>query len=569
MTESLEGPLRGPVVFAAPQPGALMGAAARGAEYLHRFAAQLADRYADAGGSSVAETAQDLTVAVLAAVDADDTQWRITASEFVNRLGSVHQMEVDDFTNGIDHRLEYTPTPDYEPVASGGDVRGMLAAWGRGIVGDYEARYERAGVEPFETISRDLLSDVMHRMGELDPAFDHHRFLGAQLARYQEVCEFNTPDDLWEGVACDDCTLIIANDDDTSIPDPAAHRAAMAARMAGLSQVVVGDAVEDFSTRACDCCSTQLAGARHTVTGTLTHPADPTRPELDDIPGGGVSVEEVLAELNATSVWDPPRAHDTAYPVVNEAALAAAEACLAAQASLNRAGDHTTLPVEAGGAYGRVKNATLDALSYAVQGRPYQGPPAVPDVIDDVYATAIESDTTLAAALEHHRAQYSAAGRNLAGEFVLVNSHGWKGPVPAPAERVFWAEGGFGCDPDKLGTKVFGRIVATGEECFIRRGDVARLATPDEIAAARAAHLLTTPNPAGPAVDAATPTPTTGPSPTPPAAVTPPPSTPSTSTAGSSVGSAGVGVPAPGRGPMTPGRIPGPGARGPALTGPA
>ena len=38
-----------------------------------------------------------------------------------------------------------------------------------------------------------------------------------------------------------------------------------------------------------------------------------------------------------------------------------------------------------------------------------------------------------------------------------------------PEEQIFLAESGFGCQPNSRGTKVFGRFLYDGEECYVRR----------------------------------------------------------------------------------------------------
>lgn len=37
--------------------------------------------------------------------------------------------------------------------------------------------------------------------------------------------------------------------------------------------------------------------------------------------------------------------------------------------------------------------------------------------------------------------------------------------------QYFFAESGFGCDPDKIGRKVFGRFLSDGESAQFSRGD--------------------------------------------------------------------------------------------------
>lgn len=76
-------------------------------------------------------------------------------------------------------------------------------------------------------------------------------------------------------MVCDDCLMIIANDDATGLDhfldeESAAARerevreSIYAAQRDG-NTLVVGDSEHDeaFSTSSCDCCHTHLAGARH------------------------------------------------------------------------------------------------------------------------------------------------------------------------------------------------------------------------------------------------------------------------------------------------------------------
>lgn len=78
---------------------------------------------------------------------------------------------------------------------------------------------------------------------------------------------------LAELMACESCTLIIANGEDTSQDDSGeAHGKRMAAHYgAGVMALAVSchgeseDQCEDFSTRPCGVCGDILAGTRHAV----------------------------------------------------------------------------------------------------------------------------------------------------------------------------------------------------------------------------------------------------------------------------------------------------------------
>lgn len=47
--------------------------------------------------------------------------------------------------------------------------------------------------------------------------------------------------------------------------------------------------------------------------------------------------------------------------------------------------------------------------------------------------------------------------------------------------QYFFAESGFGCDPEKLGTKVFGRFLIDGEESAFRRYDFYGIADEEKL----------------------------------------------------------------------------------------
>jgi len=76
-------------------------------------------------------------------------------------------------------------------------------------------------------------------------------------------------------MVCDDCLMLIANDDATGLDhflDEASAAArerelrdAIAAAQRDGNYLVVGDSDqnEEFSTSSCDCCQTHLAGSRH------------------------------------------------------------------------------------------------------------------------------------------------------------------------------------------------------------------------------------------------------------------------------------------------------------------
>lgn len=65
------------------------------------------------------------------------------------------------------------------------------------------------------------------------------------------------------------------------------------------------------------------------------------------------------------------------------------------------------------------------------------------------------------------------SGQDVTGRHVVLNDG-----------RVFLVGGGFGALPDTIGSAVYGSVVATGEQGRVNRGDLARVATAAEVAAA-------------------------------------------------------------------------------------
>lgn len=52
-------------------------------------------------------------------------------------------------------------------------------------------------------------------------------------------------------------------------------------------------------------------------------------------------------------------------------------------------------------------------------------------------------------------------------------------------DRVYFCDGGFGCDPHASGTKMYGYFVTDPEKVYMRRTSVERLATEDEVKQAK------------------------------------------------------------------------------------
>lgn len=52
-------------------------------------------------------------------------------------------------------------------------------------------------------------------------------------------------------------------------------------------------------------------------------------------------------------------------------------------------------------------------------------------------------------------------------------------------DRVYFCDSGFGCDPGKSGTKIYGYFVTDPERVYMRRYDAITLATDDEVKQAK------------------------------------------------------------------------------------
>lgn len=74
---------------------------------------------------------------------------------------------------------------------------------------------------------------------------------------------------VFEGFACVDCTMIIANGDDSGIEDVEQHHQRIAEQgLYELGQVVMAcdeDCEGHFSSSRCDYCGSYLAGDRHPI----------------------------------------------------------------------------------------------------------------------------------------------------------------------------------------------------------------------------------------------------------------------------------------------------------------
>lgn len=77
---------------------------------------------------------------------------------------------------------------------------------------------------------------------------------------------------------------------------------------------------------------------------------------------------------------------------------------------------------------------------------------------------------------------------NLKGKYVVMSTTAFAKAL-STIERIFYCKSGFGLDPENSGTKIYGHFVAgvaeadieEFEECYVRRYDVERLATEEEV----------------------------------------------------------------------------------------
>lgn len=69
---------------------------------------------------------------------------------------------------------------------------------------------------------------------------------------------------------------------------------------------------------------------------------------------------------------------------------------------------------------------------------------------------------------------------NYEGKIIVISLNFFKPEYQNAKFQLFKAEGGFGCDPNKLGSKIFGYF--TDEDAFVSRCDVLGIAKPETIA---------------------------------------------------------------------------------------
>ena len=79
------------------------------------------------------------------------------------------------------------------------------------------------------------------------------------------------------------------------------------------------------------------------------------------------------------------------------------------------------------------------------------------------------------------RGECIADDNEYAGKLLILKPTSMKEEFRQPYFQYFYATSGFGCYPDKLGAKVFGKILADGEECFFYRSDFIGVADTEKL----------------------------------------------------------------------------------------
>lgn len=61
--------------------------------------------------------------------------------------------------------------------------------------------------------------------------------------------------------------------------------------------------------------------------------------------------------------------------------------------------------------------------------------------------------------------------QNYKGKLLIIRAESLKEEYRTPENQLFLASGGFGCDPNASGRKVFGKFLSDGEETHFYRSD--------------------------------------------------------------------------------------------------
>ncbi len=79
------------------------------------------------------------------------------------------------------------------------------------------------------------------------------------------------------------------------------------------------------------------------------------------------------------------------------------------------------------------------------------------------------------------RGECIADDNEYAGKLLIIKPTSLKEEFRQPYFQYFYATSGFGCYADKLGGKVFGKLLADGEECYFYRSDFIGVADTEKL----------------------------------------------------------------------------------------
>ncbi len=71
--------------------------------------------------------------------------------------------------------------------------------------------------------------------------------------------------------------------------------------------------------------------------------------------------------------------------------------------------------------------------------------------------------------------------KNYDNKLIVLNPTALKEEFRHEEFQYFYAKAGFGCDPSKLGTKIFGEFLYDGEKASFRRADFLGIADQDKL----------------------------------------------------------------------------------------
>ena len=93
--------------------------------------------------------------------------------------------------------------------------------------------------------------------------------------------------------------------------------------------------------------------------------------------------------------------------------------------------------------------------------------PEIVNGLVDQYRTYVQSLNVLDSA----SCAYGSRNEDFEGKLMILNPSALKEDFRNSENQYFFAESGFGCSPDKLGGKVFGKFLIDGESTQFRRSD--------------------------------------------------------------------------------------------------